>query len=43
LRARLAAHPFGLPAGNRTVETVRMPEESRETICIAARGQLKRM
>jgi 23S rRNA (adenine2503-C2)-methyltransferase len=54
LRARLAAHPFGLPveagrfdsidgtrrfllrlADNRTVETVRMPEESRETICIS--------
>jgi 23S rRNA (adenine2503-C2)-methyltransferase len=54
LRARLAAHPFGLPveagrfdstdgtrryllrlADDRTIETVLMPEESRETICIS--------
>jgi 23S rRNA (adenine2503-C2)-methyltransferase len=54
LRARLAAHPFGLPAeagrfdsadgtrryllrlaDDRTVETVLMPEASRDTICIS--------
>ena len=34
LRARLAVHSLGLPADNRTLGTVLMPEESRKTICM---------